>query len=91
MNKKVEISDNDIIRRLTNKILQYRGQTIDGNQLDNILEIDNTENPDNKRVKRSKLIHEINLSHKTRVGKELIQRQKDTTDKRFIMYCISEK
>ncbi len=76
--------------RLTEKILDKKGDLIDTTMIDQLLEI-STLSYDNRRVKRAKLISEINTQYRKTHGIDLIHRKKSDTDKRFIQYFIGEK
>lgn len=67
------------------------GKAIMTEELDKILKLDDIENPDNKRVKRSKMIADINLRYKVANNIDLIMREKDEKDKRFVVYIVNRK
>ena len=84
------MNDLDInsIERVMDELLRYSGQTLQVEELDRVFEIDHLPNPDYKRVRRSRLIAEINSRFALLHGKELIKRQRNKADKRLVEYLI---
>ena len=56
--------------------------------LDSILGLDSTNSFDSRRMKRARMITEINQLYKFKKGKELIFRDRNPEDKRFVYYRI---
>jgi hypothetical protein len=81
--------DDNYLENLTVKILTKKGEIIDLNMLNELLGIDKL-TEENRRVKRSKLINEINLRYKTSIGKDLIIRKRHSIDKRYVQYIIGD-
>ncbi len=69
-------------------LLPYSGQQLTSEVLDQLLGLDRLENYDFKRMKRSRLIKEINKRYLTFAGKELVLRHKNPDDRRFTYYKI---
>ena len=55
---------------------------------DKMLGTEDDPSPDSRRVKRSRIIKEINTEYQIIANKELITHQRDPNDKRFILYKI---
>lgn len=71
-------------------ILESAGKLINSNEFDVLIEIDNDPNPDSRRVKRSRIINDLNTEYLKLEGKTLIKRQKDPKDKRYTLYHIEK-
>lgn len=69
-------------------LLPYSGQLLTTDSLDQLLGIDSQANFDSRRMKRARLINEINENYLNQTGKELIFREKKAEDKRYIYYKI---
>ena len=82
---KPELSEN---LALLQKLLSYSGQCLSTEALDSLLGIDEKVNFDSRRMKRARLIKEINRRYLEQAGKELIVREKNSEDRRFIRYTI---
>lgn len=78
------------LARITEEILLYTGKMLNTEALDKILCIDELENIDSKRLKRSRMITEINKKYKKTHKKDLITRGKNPEDRRFVYYEIQE-
>lgn len=76
------------IRDPLDLLLPYSGQLLTTDTLDQLLGIDNQSNFDSRRMKRARLINEINEYYLTKAGKELIVREKKAEDKRYVYYKI---
>ena len=70
-------------------LLKSSGQILSTEELDVVLRIHLTDNPDKLRYRRAALINEINLEMKSRTGKQLIVRAPDPEDKRRFLYHIN--
>jgi hypothetical protein len=70
------------------RLLPYDGQQLTTEVIDQLLGIDHLENFDFKRMKRSRLIKEINKRYLLHAGKELVLRDKKPDDRRFTYYLI---
>ena len=69
-------------------LLPFSGQLLTTEQLDQLLGIDQQANFDSKRMKRARLINEVNEQHLANTGKELIERDKKPEDRRYVYYKI---
>jgi hypothetical protein len=70
------------------RLLPYDGQQLTTEIIDQLLGINHLENFDFKRMKRSRLIKEINKRYLIHAGKELVLRDKKPDDRRFTYYLI---
>ena len=80
-------STDDFIEHITLRMLTKKGEIIDTDAINQLLEIDNL-TYENSRVKRSKLINEINSRYRAVTGNDLINRKRDAEDKRYVKYEI---
>lgn len=69
-------------------LLPYSGQLLTTETLDQLLGIDSQANFDSRRMKRARLINDINERYLAQAGKELIVRDKKPEDKRYVFYKI---
>ncbi len=69
-------------------MLSYSGQFLTTETLDQLLGIDSQTNFDSRRMKRARLINDINEQYLAQAGKELIVREKKEEDKRYVYYKI---
>lgn len=69
-------------------LLPFSGQLLTTETLDQLLGIDQQANFDSKRMKRARLINEINEQYLEKAGKELIERDKKPEDRRYVYYKI---
>lgn len=69
-------------------LLPYSGQLLTTDTLDKLLGIDGQTNFDSRRMKRARLINDINERYLAQAGKELIVRDKKPEDKRYVFYKI---
>jgi hypothetical protein len=69
-------------------LLPFSGQLLTTEQLDQLLGIDQQANFDSKRMKRARLINEVNEQYLVNTGKELIIRDKKPEDRRYVYYKI---
>jgi hypothetical protein len=79
----------DEMEKLIESFKPYSGQLLDLEKMDSLLEIDSKGNPDLNRVKRSRMIIRVNKYYTSQKGKELIVREKDSKDKRFVYYKVN--
>ncbi len=70
-------------------ILHSMGKTMQANQLDILLKIDDVVPVEYRKFKRARIIAEINEEFKIKLGKELIFRYKDPDDGSKFMYKIT--
>jgi hypothetical protein len=74
---------------LLDKLLEHDGKKLTTEEFDKILGIHEITNFDSKRIKRARLIKEINLRYEEKKGMGLITRIKNPEDKRFVYYKIT--
>jgi hypothetical protein len=89
-NKSINPDPEANLARITEEILVYSGKMLNAEALDKILGLDELENFDSKRLKRSRMVTEINNKHKQIHNKELISRCKNPEDRRFVYYEIQK-
>jgi hypothetical protein len=87
-NKKIEQDPQIKKREPFELVLAYSGQLLTTEALDQILGIADQTNFDSKRMKRARLINDINEHYLAQTGKELIVREKKAEDKRYVYYKI---
>jgi len=75
---------------LISRITEATGQAMNSDELDMLIGINDDPNPDSRRVKRSRIIQDLNTEYKQLEGKVLITRQKDPKDKRYMLYHIEK-
>lgn len=81
------ISKKDVVPQYYQELLDYGKASYRVEELDNLFEITSL-GYDATRKRRSELIKSINTYHKKKFGTELIIRQKDSADKRRVIYKI---
>ena len=88
--KKIEETEELPSKRLEpiQLLLPYSGQLLTTETLDQLLGIDTQANFDSRRMKRARLINDINEQYLAQAGKELIVRDKKPEDKRYVFYKI---
>ncbi len=69
-------------------LLPYSGQLLTTETLDELLGFDSQSTFDSRRMKRARLINDINEHYLAQAGKELIIRDKKPEDKRYVFYKI---
>jgi hypothetical protein len=69
-------------------VLSYSGQLLTTETLDQLLGIDSQANFDSRRMKRARLINDINERYQVIAGKDLIVRDKKPEDKRYVYYKV---
>jgi hypothetical protein len=84
----IEVNNPDGIIGVIQKLTPSTGQTLDIDALDLLLGIHDIPNFDNRRVRRSRIIMDINTNYRYMKGKDLIKRVKKSDDKRFTYYNI---
>jgi hypothetical protein len=83
-----EVTEISLITGIIKKLESVSGQTLDIDELDKMLEIHNIPNLDNRRVRRSRIVTDINTNYRISKGKDLIKRVKKSDDKRYTYYTI---
>ena len=88
--KKIEETEVQPSKRLEpiELLLPFSGQLLTTETLDQLLGIDSQANFDSRRMKRARLINDINEKYFAQEGKELIVRDKKPEDKRYVYYKI---
>ena len=88
--KKIEETEELPSKRLEpiQLLLPYSGQLLNTETLDQLLGIDSQANFDSRRMKRARMINDINEHYLAETGKELIVREKKAEDKRYVFYKI---
>ncbi len=88
--KKIEETAEQPFKRLEpiELLLPFSGQLLTTEALDQLLGIDDQANFDSRRMKRARLIKDINEKYFDQAGKELIVRDKKPEDKRYVYYKI---
>ncbi len=88
--KKTEVDQTPIPKKREplELLLPYSGQLLTTEALDQLLGIDSQANFDSRRMKRARLINDINEQYLAQAGKELIAREKKAEDKRYVYYKI---
>ena len=81
-----EVGEDEI---LLDRLMEHNGKKLSTEEFDRILGIHEIPNFDSKRIKRARLIKEINLKYEEKKGTALINRIKNPEDKRFVYYKIS--
>jgi len=84
----IEVNNPDGIIGVIQKLTPSSGQTLDIDALDLLFGIHDIPNFDNRRVRRSRIIMDINTNYRYMKGKDLIKRVKKSDDKRFTYYNI---
>ena len=82
--------ETNIHSELIKKLVLMSEVLLSNQELDDVLEINDDINSDSKRVKRSRIIQEVNQEYQLMAGKELITRQRDPKDKRYMLYRIKK-
>jgi hypothetical protein len=83
----------DVVRdesQIISQLVKIGGKMIKGEEFDVILGINTIQNPDTKRVMRSKYIKSINGIYRKKTGVELVTRIKSEGDKRIMLYSIAQ-
>lgn len=75
---------------LLKNILANSGKNFTSEELDHLLCLDSDLNSDSLRVQRSRIIKKVNTEYQKLEGKDLITRQKDPKDKRYIIFLIEK-
>jgi hypothetical protein len=88
--KKIEEPEEQPSKRLEpiQLLLPFSGQLLTTETLDQLLGIDSQANFDSRRMKRARMINDINEHYLAQTGKELIVREKKAEDKRYVFYKI---
>jgi hypothetical protein len=80
---------NNNIENYIFRLQKQNGNTLSTKELDEILDVTQLENIESQRIKRSRMINEINKRYRETYGKELIDRLRITNDRRYISYLIT--
>ena len=80
---------NNIIWNYISRLQKHNGNTLSTKELDEILDVTELENIESQRIKRSRMINEINKKYLEMYGKDLINRLRISNDRRHINYLIT--
>jgi hypothetical protein len=80
---------NDTFESYIFRLQKQNGNTLSTKELDEILDVTELENIESQRIKRSRMINEINKKYRETYGKEIINRSRITKDRRCISYLIT--
>ena len=70
--------------------MAYSGENFKSDELDDLFQIKYDLNYDTRRVRRSRIIRDLNMEYQKLEGKDIIMRQKDLKDKRYIIFRIEK-
>ena len=70
-------------------LLDFAGQTINGDTLDRVLGVDDIASPETRRSRRSRALQLVNAEAQARFGHNLVHRVKSPEDKRVVLYHIA--
>jgi hypothetical protein len=80
---------NEEMEKIIKTFSQYSSLLLTSEELDEVLGIDSVGNNDSKRLKRSRWVNKLNEYYNSQNGKDLIQRDKNPEDKRYIYYKVN--
>lgn len=82
---------NDLVfdQPLIHALLEWQGQSITSDKLDELLNIHDIRSAETLRFKRSQLINQVNMEYRSKAGRKLIYRIQDPEDKRKFIYRIN--
>lgn len=86
--KKNNHLEDDSLLTIIKQLKASKSSTLSVNELDIILQIDQM-NDDVRRVKRSKIIKDVNYFWKQQYGKDLLVRKRNEQDRRYFVYTIN--
>jgi len=72
------------------KVMAYSGENFKSDELDELFKINYDLNYDSRRVRRSRIIRDLNMEYQKLEGKDIITRQKDPKDKRYVIFRIEK-
>ncbi len=72
------------------KVMVYSGENLKSHELDDLFQINYDSNTDSRRVRRSRIIRDLNTEYQKLEGKDIIMRQKDPKDKRYVIFRIEK-
>jgi hypothetical protein len=87
----VEEDSNGDIDAIIGRLVPYANQFVTVDTLDELLGITHIDNPDYRKVKRSRLVKAINAVYKEKKKATLIERKRLSHDKRLVQYKIYGK
>ena len=70
--------------------MAYSGENFKSDELDELFQINYDLNSDSLRVRRSRIIRDLNMEYQKLEGKDIITRQKDPNDKRYVIFRIEK-
>ncbi len=84
VNTNNELNENPKLKMVMN----YKGQTLDQEALDEIFEISHIQSAESKRFRRAQLIKELNTKSQIKYSADVIKRKRDPDDGRKFVYQI---
>jgi hypothetical protein len=84
------LTNEEEVLNVLGKLNSYKGASLEVDVFDEIVGLTSIKNLDYRRVKRSRLIREVNKYMKVKTGRDLIVRIKSSLDKRLMVYHIKE-
>ena len=79
-----------ILKENTNLTKNLYNLKLKSDELDDLFQIKYDLNYDSRRVRRSRIIRDLNMEYQKLEGKDIIMRQKDPKDKRYIIFRIEK-
>jgi predicted nucleotidyltransferase len=84
------MQDMIILKENTNLTKNLYNLKLKSDELDDLFQIKYDLNYDSRRVRRSRIIRDLNMEYQKLEGKDIIMRQKDPKDKRYIIFRIEK-
>jgi hypothetical protein len=78
----------DGIAKIYQELQSHKGSVLSTDELDQILKIDLIKSLDYRKVKRSRLVKDLNNLAQKEYGKPLVKRKRNQDDKRFLLYEV---
>jgi len=90
LKRKRNLAENEPLLQLEpiQALLPFSGQELTSEKFDQLLELESLANLDTRRMKRARLIKDINQHYFAQTGRVLIIRNKMSDDKRYVTYLI---
>jgi len=84
------MQDMIILKENTNLTKNLYNLKLKSDELDDLFQIKYDLNYDSRRVRRSRIIRDLNMEYQKLEGKDIITRQKDPKDKRYVIFRIEK-
>jgi len=84
------MQDMIILKENTNLTKNLYNLKLKSDELDDLFQIKYDLNYDSRRVRRSRIIRDLNMEYQKLEGKDIIMRQKDPKDKRYVIFRIEK-